>query len=152
VIGSAGPLQLLVPRADAAPEALELFIARVLHRGGVWEHPRRSDGIEGWRAVERSPSLLRLGGRIFEIDQSLHTFWLELEAGIGAASVQWRLYFDVVGRPFQRVADALDVLDSAEQADWRLALAGTAKVEGEALVVEAINASVGVAVALPRST
>ena len=58
------------PRADA----LESFISERLFEANVWQSPRTSDGIEHLRLVEHELDRVRLAGRIYAIDQTLHSF------------------------------------------------------------------------------
>jgi len=76
------PLFILIPdedAEDAAADKLETFIAEALYQAEIWDSPRTSDGITFWRVVERDPARVRLSGRIDEISQVVHTFWLDLE-------------------------------------------------------------------------
>jgi len=72
------PLLILIPQEEAPsaplqtlepPYNLEIFILDILHRSGVWESHRVSNGIAVWRIVERDPSRVRITGRIYEISQ-----------------------------------------------------------------------------------
>jgi hypothetical protein len=54
--------------------------------------PRTSDGISLLREVERTFSLVRVCGQIWEISQTRHTFWLDVER-VGQ-ELHWTLYFD----------------------------------------------------------
>jgi hypothetical protein len=113
--------------------ALEWFIGTCLFEAGVWESPRTSDGIVAIERVgEQGPEALRARGQIWEIDQSLHAFWLEIErAGDRFA---WRLYYDVIASSERRAWDALSSHERAEDIEWRAAIAGEATIEGDALV------------------
>jgi hypothetical protein len=77
-------------------QALDWFIGTCLYDGGIWDSPRTSDGIQSiGRVLERGPDRLRVGGRIYEIDQTLHTFRLELSRAAADDRVTWSLDFDV---------------------------------------------------------
>ena len=77
-------------------DALDWYIGSCLCEGGIWEHPRTSDGISAIRVLERGPDTLRVAGHIGEINQSLHTFWLELKRNDVTDRFAWVLYFDVI--------------------------------------------------------
>jgi hypothetical protein len=64
----------------AHTQALDWFIGSCLCEAEIWASPRTSDGINGIeRVLERGPDALRVTGRIWEINQGLHEFWLELQ-------------------------------------------------------------------------
>lgn len=116
-------------------DALDAFISGRLFEASVWDSPRTSDGIEHVRLVEYRPDRVRVCGRIFQIDQSLHSFWLDLEREGSGIGVTWSLYFDVVANSPRRRRNAIDTYDHANEIDWRVALAGNAEVRDGALVV-----------------
>jgi hypothetical protein len=135
------PLFILIPREDSPAHELEGFIADVLYRAGAWDSPRMSDGIPFWRVVERSPILVRIGGRIYEISQEVYSFLLDLERDKERPErVNWKLYFDIVPStwPPHRVAMAIEVIDVPEQAEWRITLMGNAVAQAAAVVAEAM--------------
>jgi hypothetical protein len=137
------PLSILIPQEDSPAHELESFIADVLYRSGVWNCPRTSDGVTFWRVVERSPILVRIGGRIYEISQEVYSFWLDLERDQELPEqVNWTLYFDIVpgSRSRRRVAMTIEVIDVPEQAEWRIALMGTAVAQAATLVAESVYA------------
>ena len=137
------PLSILIPQEDSPAHELEDFIADVLYRAGVWDSPRRSDGVSFWRVVERSPILVRIGGRIYEISQEVYSFWLDLERDQELPEqVNWTLYFDIVpgSRSRRRAAMMIEVIDVPEQAEWRVALMGTAVAQAATLVAESVYA------------
>jgi len=83
---------------------------------------------------ERTRAALAVGrGCIFEIDQTQHASWLDLDTE-GAASIAWSLRFDVVASSPRRARDAIDVIADPDEVAWRVHLAGTATVEGATLV------------------
>ncbi|HYO72079.1 MAG TPA: hypothetical protein VEU33_38995 [Archangium sp.] len=134
---AADPLFMLLPHEGSSAEALERFIADVLHQAGEWDTPRTSDGISAWRVVERGPARVRLAGRIHEISQAVSSFWLDIERdGEQPEQVHWTLYFDVVPGPRspRRVDVAADLIDAPEQAEWRVTLMSTATVQDAVLV------------------
>jgi hypothetical protein len=137
------PLFILIPQEDSPAHELEGFIADVLYRAGAWSSPRMSDGVSFWRVVERSPILVRIGGRIHEISQVVNSFWLDLERGKERPEqVNWTLYFDILpgSRSGRRAAMMIEVIDVPEQAEWRVALMGTAVAQAATLVAESVYA------------
>ena len=84
-------LQALLSLEPGHTDALDWFISSCLYDGGIWESPRTSDGIHSTRVLAHASDELRVYGRIWELDQSLHTFWLELKrdgSGEGEATIQ----------------------------------------------------------------
>jgi len=137
------PLFILIPQEDSPAHELEGFIADVLYRAGAWNSPRMSDGVSFWRVVERSPILVRIGGRIYEISQEVNSFWLDLERDKERPEqVNWTLYFDnVLGSGSRRrTAMTIEVMDVPEQAEWRVTLMGTAVAQAATLVAESAHA------------
>jgi hypothetical protein len=133
---SADSLFMLLPQEGSPAEALERFIADVLHQAGEWDSPRTSDGIPAWRVVEHGPARVRLAGRIHEISQAVSSFWLDLERdGEQPGQVRWTLYFDIVPGPRspRRTDVATDVIDAPEAAEWRVTLMGVATVQDAVL-------------------
>ncbi|HMG55180.1 MAG TPA: hypothetical protein VK601_16905 [Kofleriaceae bacterium] len=117
-------------------DALDAFVSSCLFDGCVWTSPRESDGIPNIeRVLERTSDRLRLCGRIYNIDQTLHPFWLELSRDVSGPSATWILYFDVVESSARRACNALTSCDKAADIEWRVVLAGAASIHEEALVV-----------------
>jgi hypothetical protein len=60
-------------------DALDVFVGTCLTNGGIWDHPRTSDGISNIdRVFERGSDGIGVCARISKIaDQSIHTFWLD---------------------------------------------------------------------------
>lgn len=112
--------------------ALESFLGARLFETGIWESPRACDGIEHLRVVRNDPRFVSLSGRIFTIDQILHSFWLDLEAR--DACVAWSLHLDVVASSSRRARHAADACDHAADLQWRVSLAGRAEVREGRLV------------------
>ena len=103
-----------------------------------------SDGVSFWRVVERSSILVRIGGRIYEISQEVYSFWLELERDQELPEqVNWTLYFDILpgSRSGRRAAMMIEVIDVPEQAEWRVALMGTAVAQNATLFAESVCAA-----------
>lgn len=126
-MASAEALLALEPAGDLS-DTLERFVARALFDGGVWSSPRTSDGVTSYRVVERTPMRLRVCGRIWEIDQTLRSFWLDLaRAHALPERVTWTLYFDVdvasVGE--RRARDAVDVVQDPGDVPWVTTLEGS---------------------------
>jgi hypothetical protein len=136
------PLFVLIPEEDAedaAADKLEKFIADALYRADIWDDPRTSDGITFWRVVERDPTRVRLSGRIYEISQVVHTFWLDLERDKERPEqVNWTLYFDIIPGSWspRRISMAAEVIDVPEQVGWQFAIKGSAVVQAATLVVD----------------
>src|SRR5262249_3608575 len=115
-----------------------------LFEADVWESPRTSDGIPHLRIVESAPERMRLCGRIYTIDQVLHSFWLDLEREPDGSAVSWALFFDVVADSPRRERDAIDVHDQASDIDWRVTLTGQGELrDGTLVVIRARNDSMG---------
>jgi hypothetical protein len=137
------PLFVLIPEEDAAADKLESFIADALYRADIWNSPRTSDGITFWRVVERDPTRVRFSGRIYEIAQVVHSYWLDLERDKERPEqVNWTLYFDIIPGSWspRRTSMAAEVIDVPEQAEWRVALKGAAMVQAATLAVESVYA------------
>ena len=121
-------------------DALDRFVGECLTSGGIWIHPRTSDGIPNiYRVLDRGPGGIGVCGRIYEIaDQSLHTFWLEIQRDASTGQILWWLYFDVVATTKRRAETAVHSHDRPEDISWRAALFGEATLnEGGVAVVEA---------------
>ncbi len=110
-------------------DALDAFISERLCEAGVWGSPRRSDGIKRVRVVEFEPACVRVCGWIYEVDQTLHSFWLDLQREGSGTSVAWALYFNVIASTPRQTRDAIDLYDRAEQLEWQVALVGCAEVQ-----------------------
>jgi hypothetical protein len=108
-------------------ELLESFISHRLYEAGVWSSPRTSDGVSSYRVVERGPGGMRLCGRIWEIDQTQHSFCVDVEWQEGARpGATWRLFFDIDDTAMspRRAHLAIDAIDDPTQVQWRVALTG----------------------------
>jgi hypothetical protein len=116
-------------------DALDWFIGSCLCEGGIWEHPRTSDGISAIRVLERGPDVLRVTGRIWEINQSVHTFWLELKRDDETDRFRWLLHFDVIETSARRARDAHSNHEDAEEIEWRARLMGQATVQDDKLTI-----------------
>jgi hypothetical protein len=126
-------LSALIP-LEPGSAALEWFIGTCLFEAGVWASPRTSDGVNAIeRVLERGLDVLRGCGTIWEIDQSLHAFWLEIERT--GDRFAWRLYYDVIASSERRARNAMSNHDRPEDLEWRATLAGEATVEGNALTL-----------------
>lgn len=129
-------LLALISVEPGRTDALDWFIGSCLCEGGIWESPRTSDGIHAIeRVLERTPDILRVAGRIWEIDQSLHTFWLQLKRNDGAVRFGWVLYFDVIESSERRARNALSNHEDAEEIEWRVKLVGEATVQDDKLTL-----------------
>lgn len=129
-------LLALISVEPGRTNALDWFIGSCLCEGSIWLSPRTSDGINAIECVlERTPDTLRVAGRIWEIDQSLHTFWLELECKDGADRFSWVLYFDVIESSARRARNALSNHEDAEEIEWRVKLVGEATVQEDKLML-----------------
>jgi hypothetical protein len=131
------PLLLLVPEASPPWYVLEEFVAHRLHEGGVWPSPRTSDGVSSVRVVEDGPDRARIGGRIWAIEQTLHSFWLEAErARESADHFAWTLYFDLdpSAHTARQIRDAVDVIEDPRQLRWRTLLSGHAIARNDRLI------------------
>lgn len=115
-------------------DELESFIGHRLFEAGVWKSSRTSDGIQHLRVVECKPESLRVCGRIFEIDQTLHSFWLDLQPA-SEGSVAWTLHFGIIGGSSSHQRNAVDAYDHADKIEWRITLKGKAKAREDVLVV-----------------
>jgi hypothetical protein len=89
------------------------------------------------RVVEYLPERIRVCGRIFEIDQTLHSFWLDMRRG--TAGVTWELHFDVVAASPRRERNAIDTFDDPQEIEWRITLSGAGEVQHGTLVVTATS-------------
>ena len=122
-------LQTALPIEPGPMEALDLFVSTCLAEAGMWDHFRNSDGVAIERLLERSADRLRLAGRIWSIDQAVHTFWLEVKRKDSAATFLWSLYFDVVEATPRRARNAVHDHDRPEDIQWRAIAAGEATIQ-----------------------
>lgn len=114
-------------------DALDWFIGSCLCEGGIWKHPRTSDGISAVRVLEHGADNLRVAGQIWEINQSLHAFWLEIARDTTLGRFAWVLYFDVTSA--RRALHAHVDNENAEDVDWSAKLTGQAMVQDDELVL-----------------
>ncbi len=112
-------------------DALDEFVGACLTSGGIWSHPRTSDGIPSIvRVLERGSESLGVCARIYEIDdQSLHTFWLELKRDAVNSRIAWFLYFDLIAPSRRREETAINSHDQPEDIEWRAKLSGEATTQ-----------------------
>jgi hypothetical protein len=112
-------------------------VGSCLTEAGVWDHPRTSDGINGFGAVfEHAPDRLCLWGRIWNIHgQTLHMFWLEVMREGQGDQFSWFLYFDTPEDSGRRRPRAFDRHDAAEEIEWRARIVGEAIVHGDKLAI-----------------
>jgi hypothetical protein len=119
--------QLRPVEGDLSRQSLESFIANRLYDAGVWPSPRASDGIASHREIERTPDLLRVCGEVWHIDQTRHTFWLDVTWEHGPQyRATWTLFFsiDTTGMTPRRARQAIEVIQEPEQVSWRATLTG----------------------------
>jgi hypothetical protein len=128
-------LEALLSLAPGQTDALDRFVSTCLADAGLWESPRTSDGVQDIvRLVERSPERLRVCGRIWSIDQVLHTFWLELQREAMVGQLTWFLYFDIAESTPRRTRNALGDHDRPEDIHWFARLAGEAVIRDSVLL------------------
>jgi hypothetical protein len=90
------------------------------------------------RVVEHGATEARIAGNIWDICQSLHAFWLELERqNPESDELQWSFYFDAVPGPRgpRRIDLVAEAIDRADQTEWRVVVTGTAHLGSEGMVV-----------------
>ncbi len=93
--------------SELLPEdALDAFLSLRLFEGGAWSSPRVSDGVDSFRVVRESPTELHLAGRIWDIDQVLHSFWLvlrrdEAESVDAPEQIEWQCTVEGLGSALQ---------------------------------------------------
>ena len=127
--GVVADLEALLSLAPGQTDALDTFVSCCLSDAGLWDSPRTSDGVPGIeRFLERSPQRLRVCGRIWSIDQVLHTFWLELLREAVEGQLTWSLYFDVAESSPRRARSAVQSHDRPEDIHWVATLAGEAAI------------------------
>jgi hypothetical protein len=107
-------------------EELDVFIGERLADAAVWRSARVSDGIGVMRTVEKSQSRARFCGQIWDIDQMLHTFWLDIESSND--DIDWTLYFDPIEDAPRRARNLVYALSRPDEVDWRVTLSGRLKV------------------------
>ena len=114
---------LLLPASDGEPaDALDAFVSLRLFEGGTWSSQRVSDGIDSFRVVRESPTHLDVAGRIWDIDQVLHSFWLRVQRDEAeSVDVTWTLYFepDIGGTGSRRARNAIHAIDAPDQIAWQ---------------------------------
>lgn len=129
-------LAALVSVDPVRAQALDWFIGSCLSEGGIWESPRTSDGLHAIvRVLERGPDALRVCGRVYQIDQTIHAFWLELHRDGVEDRFSWFLCFDIAEPSARRTKNALDNHDRFEEIEWRVKLAGEAVVDDGSLTI-----------------
>jgi hypothetical protein len=127
----AADLQSLLPLEPV--DALDWFVGSCLADAGLWESPRTSDGISNIdRVIERTPDALRVCGRIWNIAQTIHTFWLEIARDNDRFC--WFLYFDIA-ESSRRARNAVDNQAVPDEIEWVARIAGEATVEADALAI-----------------
>jgi hypothetical protein len=107
---------------------LEQFVSRALADAGVWSSPRVSDGVMSYRMVDRASTRMRMNGRIWDIDQKLHPFWLDVErGGAPGAPATWTLYFDIDTASLspRRARKVLDTIQDPTDIAWVVKLTGS---------------------------
>lgn len=126
--------------SELLPEdALDAFVSLRLFEGVAWSSPRVSDGIDSFRVVRESATELHLAGRIWDIDQVLHSFWLVLRRDEAeSVDVAWTLYFDpdIGGTTSRRARNAIHAIDAPEQIEWRGTFEGRATLEASGQIGE----------------
>jgi hypothetical protein len=107
-------------------DAIELFIARALFDAGIWSSPRTSDGIPSYRVLEQGLTRVRVCGQIWQIDQTVHLFWLDIERRAAPESSTWTLHFDIdaTSMSARRARQAFDVIQDPADITWVHTLAG----------------------------
>ena len=122
-------LEALISLVPGQTDALDRFVSTCLADAGVWASPRTSDGVQNIdRVLDRSPERLQICGRIWSIDQVLHTFWLELQREAADGQMTWALYFDVAASSPRRARNAVHDHDRPEDIHWVATLAGEAAI------------------------
>lgn len=103
-----------------------MFIGERLTDAGVWRSARISDGIGAMRTVEKSQSHARFCGQIWDIDQTLRTFWLDFANSND--DIEWTLYFDPIETSPRRARNLVHALARPDEVDWRVTLSGRFRV------------------------
>jgi hypothetical protein len=117
-------LRLFDPESEVSRSELESFIGNRLADAGVWD-ARTSDGISLLREIERTDVLARFCGQIWSIDQTLHTFWLDIERL--RHELDWTLYFDALIDSPRAARNAGYALARPDEAEWQVTLSGRVK-------------------------
>ncbi len=107
---------------ETSRDELALFIGKRLTEAGIWESPRVSDGISTLRAVERTQCCVRFCGQIWDIGQTLHTFWLDIEQSND--ELAWTLHFDPLVDSPRRARNIGLALADPNEVEWRATLSG----------------------------
>ena len=119
--------RLFEPEEDLR-ESLERAIAGALFDGGVWSSPRQSDGVASYRVIEQSPSRIRICGKIWTIDQTLHLFYVDVERRDGADGPGWHwdLHFDIDIASSGKGATnrGMDAIRAPDDVTWVVNLSG----------------------------
>jgi hypothetical protein len=131
---SALDLRRLVPVETGASQFLETFIGERLFAVGVWESPRTCDGIEHLRVIEHQAVAVRVCGRLYAIDQTVHSFWLELLGGSSDQTVEWVLWFGLIASSPRQERNAIDLAHRAEDLEWRVAVSATCAARNGVLI------------------
>jgi hypothetical protein len=116
--------------ASDLSETLESFVSHRLSEAGVWSSPRVSDGVSSYRVVERGPKGMRLCGWIREIDQTQHSFLVDVKwEREDQSGGNWKLFFDVDDTAMspRRARLAIDAIEDPSQVPWRVELTGRAE-------------------------
>lgn len=118
-------------------DSLDRFVSERLYEARVWSSPRTSDGVHTRRVVECNGARIGIAGRIWDIAQVLHAFWLTVEREEDEPRrVTWTLFFELADQELspRRRQNLVDVADRADDIAWEHVFSGTADVEGDALV------------------
>jgi hypothetical protein len=116
---------LFDPQTEVSRSELESFIGNRLADAGAWDAPRTSDGISVLCEIERTDFVARFCGQIWSIDQTLHTFWLDIERSHD--ELGWTLYFDSLIDSPRRARNAGYALTRPDEVEWRVTLSGRLK-------------------------
>ena len=121
-------LTALLSRDSAADleQPVEAFVADALADAGVWSSRRASDGIQTLRVVEWGPKRVRVCGKSWNVDQTLHVFWLDADDRATPTSTAWTLYFDVdeTSITARRARHVLDLIQDPGEVAWLVTLTG----------------------------
>lgn len=131
---------LLIPPDDSPADKLDAFISHRLYEAGIWPSARTSDGVAAFRVVDRSADRLSVCGRIWDIGQTVHPFWLVIERNpLDPTRVTWALYFepDVTMLSTRQARDAVDAISDPRDVPWHHTLGGEGSSAGGALVATA---------------
>ena len=105
---------------------LEAFVAFTLFDAGIWPTPRTSDGLQSTRVVEWGPKRVRVCGKIWSIDQTLHVFWFDADDRTVPTSTAWALYLDVdkTSMNARLARHVLDLIQDPSDVPWLVTLTG----------------------------